>query len=172
MKIVEKINSVLEQQANKFYRARQFDRAVLIYEQILNLDSRNARVWNNKGLCLANQARHMEAVFCFDKALNINPKYLFALRNLSHSLIKLGEYENALKAIYKVLEIDPKNVVDWSNKTLCENELIKISEEKMKRHENVIREKEEREKKREKELKEFEKNRESYSSNLRKCLKT
>lgn len=171
MKIVDKITTVLEQQANNLYKARQYEKAIFIYEQVLNLDSKNARVWNNKGLCLANSNRHMEAIVCYDKALNINPKHIFALRNRSISLIKLGEYENALASIDKALEIDPRSTVDLNNKTLCENELIKIFEEKKKLNEEATRKQEEEKRKQEKERREFEKNQATFNSNLTELIR-
>lgn len=125
----------LEQKANELYKAGHYEEAIFAFDQKLKLDSRNARIWNNKGLCLTNLSRHEEAISCYDKALDINPKHLLALRNRSNCLIKLSKYEEALSSIHKALEIDPKNIIDLNNKILCENGLIKIHEEEKKRDE-------------------------------------
>lgn len=133
MKIFKKLNLLLERQASKFYKEKRFEKAIFIYDQILKLDSENARIWNNKGLCLQNLNRHVEAVACYNKALNINPKYSFAWSNKGVSLIKLTKYEEALPCFFKTLEIDPQNSIALYNKTICENELIKIREDARKK---------------------------------------
>lgn len=187
MKIVETIGSVLEKQANKLCKAGRYEEAIFIYDQMLKLDSRNTRAWNNKGVCLTNLARHIDAISCYDKALDVNPKHLFALRNRSNDLIKLGKYEEALPSVCKALEIGsqkslPDRIVDINNKILCENELIKIHEEKKKQNEEAERIKaEETRRQAEKlaeetrrqadELRELEKKKSVFRSNLSQLIR-
>ncbi len=134
-KNIEKAEKNLEKKANELFKAGRYEEAIYIFDQKLKLDSRNARIWNNKGLCLTNLSRHEEALSCYDKAIDINPKYLLALRNRSNCLIKLSKYDDALSSIQKTLEIDPTNIIDLNNKVLCENELIKIHEEERRNQE-------------------------------------
>lgn len=148
MKITQKINTLLEQQADTLYKAKRYEEAIFIYDQILKLDSGNARIWNNKGLCFNNLDRHADAISCYDKALNINPKHVLAWCNRGISLMKLNKHEDALQCFCKAMEIDPKSDVALNNRVLCENELIRIHEEKKRKSEEATRRKSEENKKR------------------------
>jgi tetratricopeptide (TPR) repeat protein len=171
MKIVQKVNTLLEQQANRLYKAERYEEAILIYNQTLKLDSGSARVWNNKGLCLSNLNRHAEAISCYDKALNINPKHVAAWCNRGISLIRSSQYKEALLCFFNVLEIDPQNVVALSNRTLCESEITKIWEEKRKKNEEVIRKQAEEKRKQAEELREKEKKKSDFDSNLSQLIR-
>ncbi len=171
MKIVEKICTLLEQRANKFYKAGRYEEADLFYDQALKLDSRNARIWNNKGLCLSNLNRHAEAISCYDKALNINPKHVAAWCNRGISFVRLNQYKEAFLCFFNALEIDPQNVVALSNRTLCESEIRKIWEEKRKENEETIRRKDEESRKAGEELRKQEKERAVFNSNLSQLIR-
>jgi tetratricopeptide (TPR) repeat protein len=170
MKIVQKIISLLEQQANKHFKARRYEKAIRIYNEILGIDTGNARIWNNRGLCFTKLDFHVEAISCYDKALNINPKYLLAWCNRGTSLISLNRYEDALQCFIKALEIDPKSIIALNNKVLCESELIKINEEKEKHDEEAEMRRAEELKKRNEELKEKEKKKADFYSRLAELI--
>ena len=57
-----------------------------------------------------------EAICCFDKVLEIDPKNADALGLKGCSLRELGKYDEAIQRFDKVLEIDPKSVPAWHNK--------------------------------------------------------
>ena len=54
--------------------------------------------------------RYKEALEAFNKALQINPKYIEAINNKVYVYEKLGEYNNALKQCDEILGIDDKNL--------------------------------------------------------------
>ncbi|WP_321416962.1 protein kinase [uncultured Methanomethylovorans sp.] len=72
-----------------------------------------------------------KAIEYCDKALEINPKYGFALSCKGVVLSALGRYEEAIKCYDKALEINPKKEVYWNNKG---NALSHLG-----RHEEAIR---------------------------------
>jgi tetratricopeptide (TPR) repeat protein len=53
-------------------------------------------------------ARKDEAIKCYDKALEIDPKYANAWNNKGIFFNNLGRKDEALKAYEKALEIDQK----------------------------------------------------------------
>jgi tetratricopeptide (TPR) repeat protein len=171
MKIFPKVNSLLEQQANNLYKSKHYEEAISIYDKILKLDSENVRMWNNKGLCFHNLQRHAEAIPCYDNALNINPKYLFAWCNRGVSLMRLIRYEEALSCFCKAIEIDPKSNIALENRILCENELIRIHEEKKKQDEEATRKREEEKRKQDEELKEMARKKSVFDSNLLQLIR-
>jgi tetratricopeptide (TPR) repeat protein len=171
MKIVQKITGLLEQQASKLYKTERYEEAIRIYDQTLKLDSGNARIWNNKGLCFSKLDRHAEAISCYDKALGIDSKYIIAWCNKGSSLIRLRKYEEALPCFCRALEIDPKNIIALNNKILCESELIKIHEEKKKQSEEAIKREAEKRRKQDEELKEMERKKSDFYSNLSQLIR-
>lgn len=171
MKITQKINKLLEQQANKLYKAERYEESIFIYDQILKLDSGSARIWNNKGLCLNNLDRHIEAISCYNKALNINPKHLSAWCNQGISLIKLNKYEDAFQCFCKAMEIDPRSDIALNNRILCESKLIKMHEQKKKQNEEAIRRKSEEKRKQDEALREQEKKKQDFNSSLSKLIR-
>ena len=50
---------------------RRYEEAIGYYNKSLEIDSRNANVWNNKGNALSKLGRSVEAIECYDKALTL-----------------------------------------------------------------------------------------------------
>src|SRR5690348_194625 len=63
-----------------------------------------------------------EAIECYDKALEIDPKDADALNNKGLALNKLGKYKEAIEYYDKASEIDPKYVLAFNNigSALCD----------------------------------------------------
>jgi tetratricopeptide (TPR) repeat protein len=67
--------------------------------------------------------RYEEALGCFDKALELNPRDTAAWTNKGASLLSLGRFEEALGCYDKALEFDPHDVGAWFSKALTEDTL-------------------------------------------------
>ena len=76
----------------------------------------DARHWNNKGMSLANLGRHQEALACYDRAIEINPRLVEPWSNKGASLRNLGRYEEALASYDRAIEINPRYGEAWCNK--------------------------------------------------------
>ena len=50
----------------------------------------------DKGVALLNLGKYNESITYFDKALNIDPKYFYALYNKAVALNKLGKYNESM----------------------------------------------------------------------------
>ena len=94
----------------------------------IEIDSKYADKWNNKGIELRNLGRYEEAIKAYDKALNLDSKYAYAWNNKGNALDGLGRYEEAIKAYDKALEIDPKYVLAWNNKGIALRQLGRYEE--------------------------------------------
>ena len=81
----------------------------------------------NKGLALDHLGRYEEAVTYFDKVLEINPDFAYALNGKVNgikwsllvkglALIALGRSDEALTYFDNLLEISPKNLLALNNK--------------------------------------------------------
>jgi tetratricopeptide (TPR) repeat protein len=77
---------------------------------------KTAAFWTNKGASLDSLGRYDEAIRCYEKALEIDPRYAAAWNNKGSSLDCLGRYDEAIRCCEKALEIDPRNAAAWTNK--------------------------------------------------------
>jgi tetratricopeptide (TPR) repeat protein len=69
----------------------------------------SADEWVNKGAVLVKSRHPQEALQCFDKALEIDPKNVIVWTNKGLALGLLGRDREAIQCFDKALEIDPKN---------------------------------------------------------------
>ena len=51
-----------------------FDEALDLFQQAILLDQKDPDLWNLMGITLRSMGRHQEAVECFNKSLNIDPR--------------------------------------------------------------------------------------------------
>jgi serine/threonine protein kinase len=75
--------------------------------------------FNNKGVSLANLGRHEEALTCYERALEINPRDGIAWSNKGVALADLDRRAEALTCFERALEINPRYADAWSNKGLA-----------------------------------------------------
>jgi serine/threonine protein kinase len=82
----------------------------------------------NKGLSLSNLGMHKEAITCYDKVLEINPRDAKAWCNKGNALGKLGKAEEEISCYDKALEINPRYAEAWCNKGVVLVELGRAEE--------------------------------------------
>jgi tetratricopeptide (TPR) repeat protein len=80
------------------------------------IDPNSAYAWLNKGAVLADMKRLQEALECFDRSLNIAPRYETALSNKGVVLGQLDQHHEALRCFDRALELNPKSGHAWFNK--------------------------------------------------------
>ncbi len=70
---MSKIDSLVEQ-GNSLLNEGKFEDALGFFEQALLLDQKNPELWNYKGIALRSIGRYDEAIECFNKSLEIDPR--------------------------------------------------------------------------------------------------
>lgn len=92
---------------------RHFDRA-------LQTGSSPVQLWNNRGYCLAGLHRYQEATIAYKKALAQNAvDSPDLLGNLASTLVKLGDYQNALLYFDRALRLNPDDHLLLNNVGVC-----------------------------------------------------
>ena len=84
---------------------------------------------NIKGVALGDLGRYEEEILCYDKALQIDPKFVEAWYNKGVVLGYLDRYEEAILCFDKALQIDPKYVDAWYAKGIALGYLGRYEEE-------------------------------------------
>lgn len=78
--------------------------------------SREAGAWLKKGNDLYEHAKYEDAISCFDKVIEIDPKNKWGLINKATALAELARYDESLEFCDKALEINPKAAWSWNTK--------------------------------------------------------
>ena len=124
----DEINEMLNN-AQKSFLGGEYKVAIKIYDELLEIDPKNYKILEMKGLALSNlrlestlasQAQANAALrdpsnlnklsmLEFYKALEINPNSVFALNGIGVGFGNFGEYSEAKRYFEKSLRIDPNN---------------------------------------------------------------
>ena len=70
----------------------------------------------DEGNRLFLNGKYREAITCYDKILNTDPKNLSSLNNKGYALSKLKDFENAINCYNDALQISPDDVSVLINK--------------------------------------------------------
>ena len=57
-----------------FLESGDFEKALSFFDQALLLDKNDPELWNFKGVSLRSMGRYDEAIECFNKSLEIDPR--------------------------------------------------------------------------------------------------
>ena len=83
--------------------------AIAYHDEIINLWCDDADVYYNKGLALYEFQRYNEAVSCFDKAIELDPKHYSAHMVKGESLQYLGNYNDAISCFKWCISLNPED---------------------------------------------------------------
>jgi Tfp pilus assembly protein PilF len=76
---------------------------------------RDARAQVEFGIAVAQKGLWKEALYRWERAVEIDPTYAAAYNNLAVAYEQLGEFERAEKAYEKALELEPNNAMIRQN---------------------------------------------------------
>ncbi|GHV77087.1 hypothetical protein AGMMS49942_19080 [Spirochaetia bacterium] len=97
-----------------FFKQQDYPAANRTFSKVLKFDPANAEALNNKGLVLADQGRHKEAVKKYRAALDIDHKYVNAGLNLSRALEDMENFAASLEELERLADLVP---ADWEVRT-------------------------------------------------------
>jgi tetratricopeptide (TPR) repeat protein len=69
----------------------------------------NSKGWTNKGWTLGTLGKYQQAIDCFDKAIEITPNEVKALRGKASVLGRLEKYQQAIDCFDKAIKITPND---------------------------------------------------------------
>ena len=99
--------NVLNQLANIYTILEQYQDAVKIYNQLIELDPEDHLSWSNKGANLMKSQYLQDAHECFIKSLEINPNNFDAYYNLACLFAKSNEPEKVIINLKNAQSINP-----------------------------------------------------------------
>ncbi len=87
------------------------------------MKSSKTKELHSKGFSLDREGRYDEAIRCYDKLLELDPRYAVAWYNKGNSLDALGRDEEAIRCYDKALEVDPRIALAWYGKGIAQSKL-------------------------------------------------
>lgn len=79
-------------------------------EEIIKIDPNDERGWGTQGAALFNLKQFEEAEKCFEKALNLNPKYNYALDMLGAIYYHNNDYDALQSLARRKLQNEPEDI--------------------------------------------------------------
>ena len=103
--------------------------AIVCYKQALEHESNiKGNLWLDRGVCHERLKQYSKAIFCYDKAIAINPKDELAWYNKGVSLGFLGRSTEAISCYDRATFLKPNFQKAWANKGVRLADLGKIDE--------------------------------------------
>jgi serine/threonine protein kinase len=119
------IQKCLEKESKNRYQsfeALRADLAAVLKRQtgeiikVPNTEEQTSQEWNNKGISFESMSKFEQAIECFDKAINIDPRNDGAWSNKGNSLRCIGRDSEAMGCYNNAIKTNPSNARAWANK--------------------------------------------------------
>lgn len=106
----------------QFFKALRVDLETILKREtgevvkVPNREVWSSQEWNNRGISFMNLSKHVQAIECFDKALDVEPRNGGAWSNKGNVLRLLGRHMEAIDCYDNAIKINPSNARAWFNK--------------------------------------------------------
>ncbi|KAK4050287.1 Small glutamine-rich tetratricopeptide repeat-containing protein 2 [Microbotryomycetes sp. JL201] len=94
---------------NQLMASKDYEGAIKAYAEAIEADDKNPVYWSNRAAAHSQLQNHSSAISDARQALTIDPNFSKAYSRLGHALFSSGEYQEAVEAYEKGLELDPSN---------------------------------------------------------------
>jgi Tfp pilus assembly protein PilF len=93
--------------AEQAFDRKDYDQAVLYFQEILKVDSRDYQSWTELGTVYLTQKKPIEAEKAYARAIEIQPAYLLALVDLGRLRLALKNYDGAIEILNRAVTAKP-----------------------------------------------------------------
>ena len=94
--------------------AKEYEAAIVFYDQALKFQLDNHQAWDRRGVGLGSLERYEEEIASYDKAIEIKADYHEAWYHRGIALKDLGKWKEALASWEKAIEIKPNDGSTWN----------------------------------------------------------
>jgi tetratricopeptide (TPR) repeat protein len=110
----------ISRMADEAFVNKQYDRAALLYEQLLAFDSGNAEIYNNLGLTLHYLGRSDEAVQRLNEGVEVDAEHQRIWLTLGFVNAQLGNVGQARAALTKAIQVGSNESIRQSATKMLE----------------------------------------------------
>ena len=93
-------------QAGELIKAKEFDKAINIYEAILEIDNLNSQALTHLPIIYLMKNRFEDAINMMNKSFEVVEPTLGDYQNLATAYVALKDYDNAIKTYNKIIKIN------------------------------------------------------------------
>lgn len=86
----------------------RFEDALKVYNESLEIDPNDPNILLNKGVAYSQLGEYKKALSHYDRVLRDNPDYYMAQYNKAGTLAVMGDTEDSLVWLQKVVDNDPR----------------------------------------------------------------
>jgi tetratricopeptide (TPR) repeat protein len=104
-------------EATKAYQAKDFSRAIPLYERVIELQPDHAEAYYKRGNALKDLGQLAAAVASYDAALERKPDFQYAWCNRGAVQQSLGLPEAALASFDQAVKLDPNDILAHANRS-------------------------------------------------------
>ena len=119
------------------HHSGQMSQVINICKKLLKTYKKSLVLFNILGSALQATEKFIEAVDCYNQAIQINPDYVDAYGNRGNALKELGRLDEAIKSYNKVIQLNPNYAEAYGNLGNALNELGQ-SDEAIKNYKKAI----------------------------------
>ncbi|MGL4391980.1 MAG: tetratricopeptide repeat protein [Fusobacteriaceae bacterium] len=106
-----------------YWNTGQKDKAKEDYKKVVKLSPESAVGKNCKGLLKVFEEEYDDAIKFFNQAINIKPRYWWAVLNKVPAYFWSGQYQQAIETSNKAIELNPNYFVAYCNRAYAKNHL-------------------------------------------------
>ena len=114
--IAERFMDALDENARSSARRKaHLDAAIDAYRQIIQIDPKHAKAWNNLAAAYVELTRYNDAIDAYRQAVHIDPQNANVWSNLGLAYNLNNLFNEAIDPCRQAVRIDPQNVNAWTN---------------------------------------------------------
>ncbi len=103
-------------EGNQHLKNKEYMPALRCYDNALELNSDDAKIWDNRGVALSGAGRYEAAIESFEISLDLKPDNSQAWSNMGVSMAALRRFEEAINCFNHALDIKPDDANTWNNR--------------------------------------------------------
>ena len=88
---------------------KEFDKAIMLCNQVLKLDDRNTPAYNMKGIAYAEKKEYDKAIDCFNRAIELKPDDSGYVYNRAKMFYQSNRYQEALTDCNMAISLDARS---------------------------------------------------------------
>lgn len=104
---------------NKYYFQGDYYSAISNYTQAIELNSKNAIAYRNRGTSFANLKEYHRAVEDFSKIISFEPNNSTAYVGRGAAYIALRDFSSAITDLSKAIQLNPSDSMAYYNRGIC-----------------------------------------------------
>lgn len=113
----------LRASANSKAKQGDYQGAIALFSQLIELNPNSAADYNNRGLMFFRSGQKQKALSDYNQALEINPNLDSAYNNRANYYVSIGQTAKALEDYEQALDLNPANSRTWINQAITLREL-------------------------------------------------